>query len=80
MASEHFTTALIQVASSLKEKASPHGYSGHGLCHLLAEVADCLDPGAVASALGEEFADYLVVRGVPKWEASIAGWGVGRAA
>lgn len=77
--SEKFATALTEVASSLQEGTPSRGKASHWLCTLLAEAADSIDPGSVASAVGAVFSDVLVVNGMPQWAADIAGRGVAKA-
>lgn len=79
VASRNFTAALVDVAVALQSEASRRGKTSHWLCELLADAADAIDPGSVASAVGDVFADALVAYGVPNWAASIAGWGVAKA-
>jgi len=77
--SGNFVVALIDVAASLDEGATKRGKPDHWLCTLLADVADALDPSAIAAATGDVFSDALVRAGAPQWVASIAGWGVAKA-
>lgn len=78
--SGELVSALIDVAATLDEEASKRSKPDHWLCTLLADAADALDPGVIAAATGDVFADALVVSGAPEWVASIAGWGVAKAA
>ena len=78
-ASQEFTAALIDVAVALQSEATSRKKASHWLCELLAEAADAVDPGSVASAVGHVFADFLVLNGAPDWAATIAGWGIAQA-
>lgn len=78
--SGHLVSALIDVAASLDEEASKHSKPDHCLCTLLADVADALDPGVITAVAGDVFADALVESGMPRWAATVAGWGVAKSA
>ncbi len=78
--SRDFTGALADVAVALAEEASRRSKPSHWLCNLLADTAEAIDPSAIAAAMGDVFADALVKAGTPEWVASIAGWGIAKAA
>ena len=78
--SRNFTAALIDVSVALEAEASKRATPSHWLCQLLADSADAVDPATIASIAGDVFADALVANGAPEWAASIAGWGVAKAA
>lgn len=79
-ASRDFTAALIDVAAALQAEASNRSKPSHWLCEILADAADATDPAAITSAMGDVFADALEEKGMPAWAASIAGWGIAKAA
>jgi len=78
--SHEFTTALVDVAVALEDKASKRSARSHDLCTLLADAADAIDVGGIASATGDAFARALVDAGVPTSLSSVIGWGVAKAA
>lgn len=75
-----FTGALIGLASALEDAATKRSKAGHWLCELLADAADALDSGVLAEATGEAFERALIEAGVPRWTATLAGWGIAKAA
>lgn len=78
--SRDFTSALLDLSVELSGEAAKRGKSAHWLCEMLADLADAIDPAAVAGAVGGEFEAALVGSGAPPWVAQIAGWGVSKAA
>lgn len=81
--SRDFTGALLDLAVELQKESAKHSSRSkrkHWLCELLAELANVIDPGVIASAVGGAFEVALGDAGAPLWVAQIAGRGISKAA
>lgn len=78
-ATDKLAGALLKVAVEIQSSEDWRGNSSHCLCKVFADAAEAIDPGEVASAVGDFFEATLIKHGVPGWAAIIAGRGIAEA-